>query len=443
MIKALPYPDSVPDLFEQIADLPWPVYLDSAGLGRYDILAASPFLTLVSKWGKTEISDGHASTFSDEDPFSILRAQLLPYEGKSGFPFAGGAIGFFGYDLGLSLSGIATHKEDSGFPDLAFGLYDWSVVVDHAMKKAHLVSRSEKFPENLMERLSSESSKKEPFRLSGPIESIPDFEAYAKAFSTIKDYIAAGDCYQVNLARSFSASFSGDPWTLYRAIRDASPAPYSAYLSNPHCSILSASPERFLKVEDGRVETKPIKGTRPRSNDPLEDALLAQSLLASEKDRAENLMIVDLLRNDLGKACEAGTVKVDKLFDVEHFASVHHLVSTISGRLGKEDDALSLLEGAFPGGSITGAPKRRAMEIIDELEPFRRGPYCGSIARIGFDGNMDSNIMIRTLAASKNRICLWAGGGIVNDSLLREEYAEIDHKARMLLSCMESAGASC
>ncbi len=443
MIEEIPYPESVPDLFEKIADLPWPVFLDSAGLGRYDILAAAPFVTLVSKGGVTEISDGHFITFSDEDPFVILRKRLLPFEGKSDFPFAGGAIGFFGYDLGLSLNGIATQKEDSGFPDLAFGLYDWAIVVDHEAKQAHLVSRSEKFPENLMERLSSEGRKQAPFRLSGPIESVPDFEAYAKAFSSIKNYIAAGDCYQVNLARRFMAPFSGDPWTLYREIRKKSPAPYSAYLSNPHCSILSASPERFLKVVDGRVETKPIKGTRPRSKDPLEDALLAQSLLRSEKDRAENLMIVDLLRNDLGKACESGTVRVEKLFDVEHFASVHHLVSTISGRLDRGEDALSLLKGAFPGGSITGAPKRRAMEIIEELEPFRRGPYCGSIARIGFDGNMDSSIMIRTLAASKSSICLWAGGGIVNDSVLHDEYEEIGHKARMLLSCMESAGASC
>lgn len=443
MIAALPYPESVPDLFEKIADLPWPVFLDSAGLGRYDILAAAPFLTLVSKDGVTEISDGHSSTFSDEDPFVILRKQLLPLQGKSGFPFAGGAIGYFGYDLGLHLNGIASEKTNSGFPDFAFGLYDWAITVDHEAKKAHLVSRGEKLPEKLLERLSSESRKMALFRLSGPIKSSPDFEAYAKAFSRIKNYIAAGDCYQVNLARSFEAPFSGDPWTLYREIRKTSPAPYSAYLSNPYCSILSASPERFLQVDEGRVETKPIKGTRPRSNDPLEDALLAQSLLNSEKDRAENLMIVDLLRNDLGKACEAGTVKVDKLFDVEHFASVHHLVSTVSGRLGQGEDALSLFKGAFPGGSITGAPKRRAMEIIEELEPFRRGPYCGCIARIGFDGNMDSSIMIRTLAASKNRICLWAGGGIVNDSILREEYEEIGHKAGMLLSCMESAGASC
>ncbi len=437
MIERIPYPESVPDLFEKIADLPWPVFLDSAGLGRYDILSASPFLTLVSKGGTTEISDGHSSLFSDEDPFSILRKHLHRLDKKTALPLCGGAIGFFGYDLGLAQSGIACKKADSNFPDLAFGLYDWSIVVDHQLRQACIASTGD-IPEDLLERLAREGRKKEPFRLSGPIESVPDFEAYAKAFSRIKDYIASGDCYQVNLARRFSAPFEGDPWTLYREIRKKSPAPYSAYLSNPHCSILSASPELFLKVEEGRVETKPIKGTRPRSSDPMEDELLAQSLLTSEKDRAENLMIVDLLRNDLGKACEAGTVRVEKLFDVEHFASVHHLVSTVSGRLCKGEDALSLLKGAFPGGSITGAPKIRAMEIINELEPFRRGPYCGSIARIGFDGNMDSSIMIRTLAASKNSICLWAGGGIVHDSVLTEEYMEIDHKAGMLLSCMES-----
>ena len=450
MIVAIPYPESVPDLFEAISDLPWPVFLDSAGLGRYDILAAAPFATLVAKNGRTEISDGHGKALSMEDPFDLLRKKLLPLEMENPPPFAGGAIGYFGYDLGLALNGIDGKGQDIDFPDLAMGIYDWAVVVDHQNRMAHLASGcrdpgTRRIWKELLARLSSPARhpREAAFRLTGKIEAAPSFDEYGIAFTKIKEYIASGDCYQVNLAQCFEAPFTGDPWTLYRALRKASPAPYSAYFSNPHCRILSASPERFLELHGARVQTKPIKGTRPRSTDPVEDARLARSLAESPKDRAENLMIVDLLRNDLGKICATGTVRVEKLFDIEHFASVHHMVSTISGRLDASHDALSLLKSAFPGGSITGAPKIRAMEIIAELEPFRRGPYCGAMARIGFDGNMDSSIMIRTLAASGSKIKLWAGGGIVADSERDAEYQEIRHKANVLLSLMESTLPSC
>ncbi len=450
MIAEIPYPESVPDLFEAISDLPWPVFLDSAGLGRHDILAAAPCATLVTKNGRTEISDRGSKKLSMEDPFDLLRKMLLPLEVENPLPFMGGAIGYFGYDLGLAPSGIDSTGKDIDFPDLAVGIYDWAIVVDHLGKTAHLASNcrdmgTKTIWNELIERLSSPARhpRKAAFRLTGKIEAAPSLDEYGIAFAKIKEYIASGDCYQVNLAQCFEAPFTGDPWTLYRAFRAASPAPYSAYFSNPHCRILSASPERFLERHGSRVQTRPIKGTRPRSSDPTIDARLARSLAESPKDRAENLMIVDLLRNDLGKVCATGTVRVDKLFEIEHFASVHHMVSTISGHLDASHDALSLLKSAFPGGSITGAPKIRAMEIIEELEPFRRGPYCGAMARIGFDGNMDSSIMIRTLAASANKIRLWAGGGIVADSERDAEYQEIRHKANVLLALMESTLPSC
>ncbi|MGH8553913.1 MAG: aminodeoxychorismate synthase component I, partial [Methylococcales bacterium] len=227
------------------------------------------------------------------------------------------------------------------------------------------------------------------------------------------------------------------PWAVYRTLREYNSAPFSAFLNFPEVRVLSSSPERFLKVENARVETKPIKGTRARVADPSKDLEQIKALRNSPKDRAENLMIVDLLRNDLGKCCEAGSVKVPKLFDVESFATVHHLVSTIEGRLASARDSIDLLRGCFPGGSITGAPKIRAMEIIEELEPDRRGVYCGSIGYISYGGDMDTNIAIRTLVHSGNEIRFWAGGGIVADSREADEYQECFDKARALLRVLD------
>jgi len=266
--------------------------------------------------------------------------------------------------------------------------------------------------------------------------------AYGRAFRRIHDYIRNGDCYQVNLAQRFAAAASGDPWLAYQALRVINPAPFSAYLSTPYAQILSASPERFLKVQNGRVETRPIKGTRPRAGHPRLDAELVEALRQSEKDRAENVMIVDLLRNDLSKNCALGSVKVPRLFEVESFATVHHLVSTVTGELEPGRDALDLLRGCFPGGSITGAPKLRAMQIIEELEPHRRGVYCGAIGYIGFDGNMDLNIAIRTLVYSGGVIRCSAGGGIVADSRLEDEYQETFDKAAAMLKLLQQSAAS-
>ncbi|MFZ2405614.1 MAG: aminodeoxychorismate synthase component I, partial [Methylobacter sp.] len=256
------------------------------------------------------------------------------------------------------------------------------------------------------------------------------------AFDRIKHYLKEGDCYQVNLAQRFVAACEGDPWTAYQTLRKLNAAPFSCYLNLPEVQVLSSSPERFLKLTDGVVETKPIKGTRPRKPDYAEDQQQIKNLQASNKDRAENLMIVDLLRNDISKTCKSGSVKVPKLFDVESYATVHHLVSTVTGILAENQHALDLLKSCFPGGSITGAPKIRAMEIIEELEPNRRGVYCGAIGYIGFNGNMDTNIAIRTLVHSQNTIRFWAGGGIVNDSVVEEEYQESFDKAAAMLDLL-------
>jgi para-aminobenzoate synthetase component 1 len=451
LLSELPYrPDSTA-LFEAIADLPWAVFLDGGlhhpAQSRYDILAAQPYVRLVTRGNLTEIH-GERVELSRGDPFELVgRALAADTACRSHLPFSGGAIGYFGYDLARRLEKLPVQAEDAeSIPEMAVGIYDWAAVVDHAERRAWLVGQS-RDPEtdlkwDALVRLFTDPPAERvrtPFRVVSRVTSNLTRDAYPRRFERIKRYIADGDCYQVNLAQRFSARVSGDPWLAYQALRVMNPAPFAAYLSTPYAHVLSASPERFLKVENGRVETKPIKGTRPRAGHARLDAELAKALRESPKDRAENVMIVDLLRNDLSKNCRLGTVKVPRLFDVESYATVHHLVSTVTGELRPDRDALDLLRGAFPGGSITGAPKLRAMEIIEELEPHRRGVYCGSIGYIGFDGNMDVNIAIRTLVMSRGEIRFWAGGGIVADSTLDDEYQETFDKAAAMLKLLQQA----
>jgi para-aminobenzoate synthetase component 1 len=448
MLAELPYhPDSA-SLFARIAHRPWAVYLDSgwpgSHYGRYDIFAAEPFITLSTRGGLTEIRENQSVNVTDGDPFVVLKNVLKRFDAETThLPFSGGAIGYFAYDLARRLESLPVQAADAErMPEMAVGIYDWAAVFDHHAGRAWLVGQGhdartrQQWPE-LVRLLSSdvpvESGR---FEVKGQVRSNMDEARYAKAFDRIKRYIAEGDCYQVNLAQRFSVEAQGDPWAAYRKLRQFSPAPFSAFFNTPDAQILSASPERFLRVENGCVETKPIKGTRPRSTDPLQDKSHADALQASLKDRAENVMIVDLLRNDIGKNCAVGTVRADKLFELESFANVHHLVSTVTGTLAPHRDALGLLRGCFPGGSITGAPKLRAMEIIEELEPHRRGVYCGAIGYIGFDGNMDTNIAIRTAVYSNGIIRFWAGGGIVADSEVNKEYRETLDKASGMLQLM-------
>ena len=453
-LTELPYRSDSAALFESIADTPWAVFLDSGlhhpAQSRYDILTAQPYIRLVTRGNLTEIhTDG--VELSREDPFALVRRMLEPDAAcRSALPFAGGAIGYFSYDLARRIERLPARARDAErIPDMAVGIYDWAVVVDHVERRSWLTGQG-RDPETdmkwdaLVKCLSEPAGERRraAFRITSPIVSNMTREAYAHAFGRIMRYIADGDCYQVNLAQRFSAQASGDPWLAYQGMRVINPAPFSAYLSTPYAHVLSASPERFLKVEDGRIEAKPIKGTRPRAGHARLDAQLAEALRNSEKDRAENVMIVDLLRNDLSKNCELGSVKVPRLFDVESFATVHHLVSTVTGTLREGRDAIDLLRGSFPGGSITGAPKVRAMQIIEELEPQRRGVYCGAIGYLGFDGNMDLNIAIRTLVMSHGEIRFWAGGGIVADSTLEDEYQETFDKAAAMLKLLQQAATA-
>jgi para-aminobenzoate synthetase component I len=447
LIRDFDYRSDATPYLETLLDGRRPVWLDSghpfSAQGRFDILAADPIATLVTRGAETEVWRAGAPTrVSRADPFALLAGELgAPRPGIPGLPFVGGAIGYFSYDLARRLIPLPDRALDAErLPELAVGIYDSALILDHAERRACLVGWDSARLDALADRLAVPTAQtmRAPFRVLGPVASNMTHARYFDAIARIQDYLIAGDCYQVNLAQRFAAPATGDPWTAYRRLRALNAAPFSAYLRTPECHVLCSSPERFLSVRDGLVETRPIKGTRPRSPDPAEDARLAESLRLSPKDRAENLMIVDLLRNDLGRVCATGSIRVPALFEIETFARVHHLVSTITGRLAEGRTAIDLLRAAFPGGSITGAPKRRAMEIIEELEPHRRGVYCGAIGYLGFDGAMDTNIAIRTLVHSDGVVRFWAGGGIVADSDPESEYRETYDKASPLLDLLQS-----
>lgn len=449
LTRAFPYRPDSSALFAALRQLAWPVFLDSgrpfSAQGRYDIISAEPSGRLVTRGPRTEIHRAGAVSASLADPFALLGEVLGPVRpGIPDLPFSGGAIGYFGYDLARRLERLPSLAQDAeAIPDMAVGIYDWALVVDHQERRSHLVAPDRASLDErwglLTAALAGRAGSPPPgsYRVRDRVRANMSHGRYLESIARIKDYLRAGDCYQVNFAQRFAVPAEGDPWDAYRALRVLNPAPFGAYLDTPECQVLCSSPERFLRLAAGAVETKPIKGTRPRGQDPIEDLLLADALRASPKDRAENLMIVDLLRNDLGKVCAIGSVRVPRLFAIESFARVHHLVSTVTGRLAPDRRAVDLLRACFPGGSVTGAPKLRAMEVIEELEPNRRGVYCGAIGYLGFDGGMDTNIAIRTLVHSAGITRLWAGGGIVADSDPESEYRETYHKAGPLLDLLE------
>jgi para-aminobenzoate synthetase component 1 len=444
----IPYcPDSC-KLFERIRDLPQAAFLDSnfpqPTAGRYDILTAQPCTTEVPTL-PASATEAQCATYFDE----LARFHAAHYHGiqpvAPDIPFCGGLLGYLGYELGRGLHNIAGATSDT-IPAVQLNAYDWCVIQDHLLQRATLVSQpglSSTTRRELIARLREpgRSSARE-FTLTRRFSSNFSRAQYREAFERIQHYIRAGDCYQVNLAQCFSAEFTGDSWQAYRALRTVAAAPYSAYLSLPDdAALLCLSPERFLSLHGHRVETSPIKGTRRRHADPAADEQARRELRASQKDRAENLMIVDLLRNDLGRSCSPGSIHVDRLFDVQSFPTVHHLVSTITGELRADRSVWDLLRDSFPGGSITGAPKRRAMQIIAELETRERQAYCGSVLYISADGRMDSNIAIRSLLCERGQIHCWGGGGIVADSRWEQEYQECYDKVGRFLAVLEAYNA--
>jgi para-aminobenzoate synthetase component 1 len=432
-VLELPWHDDPGVLFETVRDLPYPVWLDSGeGVGgRYDIISAAP----------VEMRQFAAAEADRVE--TVLRGMLgEPAAGLDNpLPFGGGVIGYLGYELGREWMGLSPSVSAS-LPVAAFGVYDWAVVADRLLRRVWLVSpmrhaQTGDLWDELCTRLQGlpDCEPVEAVPGAGP-ERSPDRSAYRQAFERVQHYLREGDVYQVNLTRRLEASSTESARSLYRRLRGFSPAPYGAFLDYGGFQLLSNSPEQFLSLEAGRVTTRPIKGTRPRDRSPTRDAQNRADLLASEKDRAENLMIVDLLRNDLGRVCEPGSITVPQLFAVESYATVHHLVSTVSGQLRGGADAVDLLRACFPGGSITGAPKRRAMQIIDELEPVSREAYCGSVFYLGYDGRMDSSIAIRSIVRQGQSLYYWSGGGIVADSEADAEYQETLDKAVAFLQLL-------
>jgi para-aminobenzoate synthetase component 1 len=484
------------EIFLRMARLPHCLFLDSAmshpTLGRYSFLAADPFdfvelpadgsdalrileerLRQFAPYGGADIS------VCPREPEEVGRQESPPRLP----PFQGGAAGLFSYDLGRSLERLPRPKADEfGVPALAVGLYDVVVAFDHAAGRAWIVSQG--FPEidpSLRQRRAAKRLAEARDWIAGPgvavqlppqqhqcwcgsctaapgtvaerlpperlmlqyaVPGVPGMtsnfskDGYLQAVRRVIEYIHAGDVFQVNLSQRLLAPARDDAVALCLRLRRCNPAPFAGYFDLGEFQIVSASPERFLRVADRQVETRPIKGTRPRSGDPAIDRAVAAELLASEKDRAENVMIVDLMRNDLARVCDARSVRVGQLCGIEAYEHVLHLVSSVHGRLGDGRTPIDLLRAAFPGGSITGAPKIRAMEIIAELEPTARGAYCGSLGYLGFDGSSDLSILIRTITAGRGWWQFPVGGGIVADSIPEQEYEETWHKAEGLLRAL-------
>ncbi len=448
------------EIFDGVAHLPYACFLDSSLLmprfGMYSFIGFSPYMTLRTRGRKAVFSyrNGRVQTFYI-DPFEALRKALseiqidptsVPEELP---PFTGGAIGYLAYELGRYIEKLPnTVVDDLNLPEAFFCFYDKVICIDHASEKKFLIAT---LPPGENPRvafsgietaiLNRESHKTHALEKKKDSETMK-FECtftkkrYIEAVKRVKEYILSGDIYQANLSQRFSCPLKEDPWSLYRRLRVVNAAPYSAYLNLGSFAIASSSPERFLRVRGREVETRPIKGTIKRLDDPGLDSIQKEKLLSSVKDRAELSMIVDLERNDLGRVCAYGSVKVTEHAVLETYAKVHHLVSTIVGTLEEGKDIVDLLRASFPGGSITGAPKIRSMEIIDELEPTVRSVYTGGIGYLGFDGNHDINVAIRTMIIANGKIHFNVGGGIVADSDPEAEYEETLDKGRALFSAI-------
>jgi len=467
LIEEIHTPLTAPEAFELFHREINSFFLDSGmdpqRLGRYSFIGTDPFLVMSSRGNQVMLIKQGKTESKEDNPFDILGKLLDTYRLDSlpsPIPFWGGAVGYLSYDLCHFIERLPTTAiDDLQLPESYFGFYDTVVVFDNLENKTYIASTG--FPE-LTEsqrlrraRLRLDEMKS---RLSSTISNTPEVdsentgktteavlksnftpEGYMEAVNKVREYVAAGDVFQVNISQRFETDLTVTPYELYRRLRQLNPAPFASYLNFDGIIIVSASPERFLRVDGDWVETRPIKGTRPRGKDTTEDAMLAQELLDSIKDRAENVMIVDLERNDLGRVCQYGTVKVTELAILETFPTVFHLTSTVIGKLCPDKNRIDLLKASFPGGSITGAPKVRAMEIIDELEPTRRSVYTGAIGYLGFGRNLDLNIVIRTFIIKNNKANFQVGGGIIYDSDAEAEYQETLDKAKALIQALRLA----
>jgi len=449
VIEPLQIDASPEQVFLSFKDRPGCIWLDSARpderFGRYSFLTAEPFLVFSSRGDRWTVR-GHESAAGTGNPFAKL-AELLArhtsvHRADTPFPL-GGAFGYFGYDLKNQIERLPGRApDDLSLPDCWFGFYDWLIVFDHMTDRVFQVG-----PQPVQLNVGGASARRSVAnvqagrRAEAPptfIESNFERVDFLRAVRRAKNYIAAGDIYQVNLSQRFHARANVPAADLYLVLRETNPAPFAAYLDIGEAQVLSSSPERFLRLSGRHVQTRPIKGTRPRTGDEANDQVAARELMMSAKDQAELVMITDLERNDLGRVCEFGSVHVPELVRLEEYATVFHLVSTVEGRLREGVSHVEALRACFPGGSITGAPKIRAMEIIDELEPHARGVYTGAIGYFGFNGESDFNIAIRTMIQKGNDVYFHAGAGIVADSDPGAEYEETLAKARGMIAALHS-----
>lgn len=434
-------------LFNNIEQYPYSFLLDSAisyeAFGRYSILGCEPFLVFKSKGDSItlEWNDGRYERLK-ANPFLMLKGLFKRFTVQnidSSLPFICGGVGYFAYDMKDFIERLPDiAADDMQVPDCVIGFYDTALVYDNSNNKIYLSSvefpgiKTSPAKDKILKSIFSRNFKKRKgLSLTSPIDLRSNFSkaGYIDTINRAKEYIRSGDIYQVNLSQRFEAEFNTNAYDLFLRLRSSSPAPFASYLNFKDCIVASSSPERFLMKKGAYIETRPIKGTRPRSKDAFIDSINKKELLASQKDRAEHVMIVDLERNDLGRICEYGSVRPAEFITLEKYSTVFHLVSTVSGKLKKDIDAIDCLLAAFPGGSITGAPKIRSMEIIEELEPVKRSIYTGAIGYISFDGNMDTSIVIRTVLVKGKKAYFQVGGGIVADSDPGSEYEETLDKA--------------
>jgi aminodeoxychorismate synthase component I len=458
------------DAFERLRAAPYPWLLDSAlrepRFGRYSFLGADPYLVMRVRGQRVELECRRAiydgltpgECVVEAPAFDVLRGLLPPRpRSEPAYPFAGGVVGYLGYELAEQFDSHALRaRDDLELPDAVLLFVDSLLAFDHESQRCSAIGlgfgdqpqAAESAAEAAVRRL--EESLEEPPRPSRSGKHMvasspgPDIApaAHAEAVNVVKDEIAAGNVYQACLTHRVERSFVGDPWVLYRSLREINPAPFACFMDLPEVSVIGSSPERFLKVTfEGSVESRPIKGTRPRGQDAAQDESNRRALAESTKDRAENLMIVDLVRNDLGRVCETGSVHVPDLMAIEPYASVFQMVSTICGQLREDLDVLDLIRATFPPGSMTGAPKIAAMRLLDNLESVRRGIYSGAIGYLDARGGADLSVVIRTLFVRSGRAYLHAGGGIVADSEPTAEHEEALDKLRPLLTALEMASA--
>jgi para-aminobenzoate synthetase component I len=457
-VRTLPREMDPLELVGRFRSDPYPALLVSGRrdgeAGRFSVVASDPFQTLRFRQGKGILKSRRRERMLAGDPFQAVRESLEGWRVPklSGIPFCGGAVGYLAYGLGAEAGARPRRAAPSPWPDLHLAFYGCALVVDHREECTHLIATG--FPERSPERR-REKQRLDLARLAEAVSSPPHRDPlgtnrtagppvfhtprreYLRAIARIQEYLAAGDAYQVNLSHRIDVAGEWAPLPLFRRLMDRHPARFAAFLPMGDHAVLCASPERLARLEGRRAETRPIKGTRARPAIPGEEPGAAEALAGSEKERSENVMIVDLARNDLGKVCIPGSVVTEDLCRVETLPSVHHLVSTVSGRLREECDGIDLMRALFPGGSMTGAPKIRAMEIIDELEPEDRGIYSGSVGYFSFDGELDMNIVIRTLIVSGKIARLQVGGAILVESDPEAEYQETLDKARPLLELLQ------